>query len=426
MGGSIGNVPIMSESDRRYLFEKSMEGDWEAVVTIYEDQPWAGREKITKGNTALHIAVLDRQESIVQKLVQVIAAIGNVSMCLHIACGHPYLVGVCNKELETPLFVAARHGKIGAFFCLLDMSGSRAQFYGMLRNKNGETILHCAIAGGHSTSPLHLLTNKPIAFRSGTHLSPVDKLIYHCILVPEVHRPPGDDKNSKNKHVPTYCECFGARLMYLQVGEWNYPNWSLLPRMGKASIWDEPTILLLETKMKTEGMGVLETPILITEKNGIKEMVERILDLYPMAIRDIDSNKKNIVLLARNIVKDSVFGAVDNKGNSALHLAAMFADYRPWLTPGVALQMKWEVKWYEYVNKSMPPNFFRFHNNENESAKQIFTREHRDLVQKGGQWLNNTATSCSLVATLIATVAFATSTAVPGGTKEGSGKPNLE
>ena len=74
----------------------------------------------------------------------------------------------------------------------------------------------------------------------------------------------------------------------------------------------------------------------------------------------------------------------------------------------------------------MPPNFFRFHKNENESAKQIFTREHRDLVQKGGQWLNNTATSCSLVATLIATVAFATSTAVPGGTKEGSGKPNLE
>ena len=113
--------------------------------------------------------------------------------------------------------------------------------------------------------------------------------------------------------------------------------------------------------MKTEGMGVLETPILITEKNGIKEMVERILDLYPMAIHDIDSNKKNIVLLAvenrhphvyelflkRNIVKDSVFGAVDNKGNSALHLAAMFADYRPWLAPGVALQMQWEVKWYE-------------------------------------------------------------------------------
>ena len=113
--------------------------------------------------------------------------------------------------------------------------------------------------------------------------------------------------------------------------------------------------------MKTEGMGVLETPILITEKNGIKEMVERILDLYPMAIHDIDSNKKNIVLLAvenrhphvyelflkRNIVKDSVFGAVDNKGNSALHLAAMFADYRPWLTSGVALQMQWEVKWYE-------------------------------------------------------------------------------
>ncbi|XP_034704096.1 uncharacterized protein LOC117928299 [Vitis riparia] len=370
--------------------------------------------------------------------------------------------GVCNKELETPLFVAARHGKIGAFFCLLDMSGSRAQFYGKLRNKNGETILHCAIAGGHSklayliaqqyedlvntisdrgTSPLHFLANKPTAFRSGTHLSPVAKLIYHCILVPEVHRPLGDDKNSEKQ---TRTDLL--RVLWSKINVFTDPNWSLLPRLGKASIWDEPIIvagqaakklddeLLLETKMKTEGMGVLETPILITEKNGIKEMVERILDLYPMAIRDIDSNKKNIVLLAvenrhphvyelflkRNIVKDSVFGAVDNKGNSALHLAAMFADYQPWLTPGVALQMQWEVKWYEYVKKSMPPNFFRFHNNENESAKQIFTREHRDLVQKGGQWLNNTATSCSLVATLIATVAFATSTAVPAAPRRGA------
>ena len=29
-------------------------------------------------------------------------------------------------------------------------------------------------------SPLHLLANKPTAFRSGTHLGLVDKIIYHC------------------------------------------------------------------------------------------------------------------------------------------------------------------------------------------------------------------------------------------------------
>ena len=74
----------------------------------------------------------------------------------------------------------------------------------------------------------------------------------------------------------------------------------------------------------------------------------------------------------------------------------------------------------------MPPHFFPSHNKFNETAKQIFIRDHKDMVQKGKEWLGSTATSCSVVATLIATVGFATSSAVPGGTREGSGKPNLE
>ncbi|PON54441.1 Transmembrane protein [Parasponia andersonii] len=104
-----------------------------------------------------------------------------------------------------------------------------------------------------------------------------------------------------------------------------------------------------------------ETAILIAAKNGVTEMVEKILQLFPVAIHDMNSEKKNIVLLAvehrqphvyklllrRNILKDSVFQQVDNKGNSALHLAAMLGDYKPWLIPGAALQMQWEIKWYE-------------------------------------------------------------------------------
>ena len=66
-------------------------------------------------------------------------------------------------------------------------------------------------------------------------------------------------------------------------------------------------------------------------------------DLYSLAIHGIDSGKKNIVLLPMenrhshvyqlllkiNIPKDiyTVFGGVDDKGKSALHLAAMFTGY---------------------------------------------------------------------------------------------------
>ncbi|KAG8485510.1 hypothetical protein CXB51_019063 [Gossypium anomalum] len=195
-------------------------------------------------------------------------------------------------------------------------------------------------------------------------------------------------------------------------------------------------------KKKTKEVAKRETPILIAAKSGITEMVDQILQRFPVAIHEMNSENKNIVLLAavenrqphvyqlllkKNIImKDSVFRVVDEKGNSALHLAAMLGDHKPWLIPGAALQMQWEIKWYEFVKHSMPVHFFARYNKENKTPKDIFTDTHKQLVDKGGEWLTNTSESCSVVAALIATVAFATSTTVPGGVKSESGKPTLE
>ena len=90
-------------------------------------------------------------------------------------------------------------------------------------------------------------------------------------------------------------------------------------------------------------------------------MVEKILEVNPVAINDKNEEKKNVILLAvenrqpevyellvkRKFQKESVFRAVDNKGNSALHLAAMLSNYQPWHIPGAALEMQWEMKWYK-------------------------------------------------------------------------------
>ncbi|KAJ9692851.1 hypothetical protein PVL29_011783 [Vitis rotundifolia] len=168
-------------------------------------------------------------------------------------------------------------------------------------------------------------------------------------------------------------------------------------------------------------------------------MVEKILEVNPVAINDKNEEKKNVVLLAvenrqpevyellvkRKFRKDSVFRAVDNNGNSALHLAAKFSNYQPWHIPGAALQMQWEMKWYKYVKNSMPPHFFTHYNDEKRTPKEIFTEAHSELLKEGGKWLNSTSSSCSVVATLIATVAFATSATVPGDFSEKNGKPNL-
>ncbi|KAJ4722997.1 putative Ankyrin repeat-containing protein [Melia azedarach] len=198
--------------------------------------------------------------------------------------------------------------------------------------------------------------------------------------------------------------------------------------------------LLTFDKKKAQQSGRKETPILIAAKMGVAEMVEKILNIFPVAIQDLDSNNKNVALLAvenrqnriyelllnRKLLRETVLRQVDNEGNSALHLAATFGEYRPWLIPGAAFEMQWEIKWYEFVKKSMPRNFFVRYNNKGKTPKEIFTETHKDLVKEGREWLTKTSESCSVVAALIATVAFATSATVPGGVNQQSGKPILE
>ncbi|BFG13813.1 hypothetical protein CerSpe_000870 [Prunus speciosa] len=179
-----------------------------------------------------------------------------------------------------------------------------------------------------------------------------------------------------------------------------------------------------DKKMKRQLM----TPILIAAKMGVSEMVEKILKKFPVAIHDVDSENKNVALLAIENRQSHVFKLlqkkkksiasllrqVDNKGNNALHLAAKCGNYRPWRTPGAALQMQWELKWYMVVKNSMRHHFVRY-NKEGKTSEEIFTTSHKDLHRDGSNWLIKTSESCSVVAALIATVAFATSATVPGG-----------
>ncbi|KAI9110492.1 hypothetical protein K1719_018358 [Acacia pycnantha] len=165
-------------------------------------------------------------------------------------------------------------------------------------------------------------------------------------------------------------------------------------------------------------------------------MVKAILEKFPSTVNfdEVKNDEgKNLVLLAvekrqsevyeflcKNLrLTRSLFKQVDNEGNSALHLAARYGGDRDWKFPGEVLIMQWEYKWLEYVRNSMPPGVFATYNYKFETPDEIFKETHKDLSTKDEEWLSKTSGACSVVATLIATVAFATAATVPGSLDKG-------
>lgn len=60
---------------------------------------------------------------------------------------------------------------------------------------------------------------------------------------------------------------------------------------------------------------------------------------------------------------------------------------------------------------------------DDQTAKDFFRKEHKELAEQGEKWMKDTANSCMLVSTLIATVLFAAAFTVPGGNINDKGVP---
>ncbi|KAL4604589.1 hypothetical protein ACB092_10G202500 [Castanea dentata] len=416
---------------------------------------------------------------------------GTLKMCICIAKADPSLGIARNEDGETPLFLAALDGERVIFLqlhsiccCKLDSS-----YY---RKHGGETILHCAIkrecwdlayeilqlhkelvnsVNEKVIGPLHLLAEKPSAFRSGCYLGGWNNIIYYCTTADV---PKEIDTTLLNKFPKNHQTCIDfIKFLYsmVQAGisrtESEDRN-SVRAKLGSLGFdfgimpKEEPTDgekgsnpqpeSKNESPSKTDkpdesdsekGSSLPESPLLTAAKNGIIEMVKEILKTFPMAIHDT-TKEKNIILVAvenrqpqiyqllsksklgENLQTNSMLQARDKDDNNVLHLAAKLGKHQSWLIPGAALQMQSEIKWYEFVKSTVPKYLLHQTNNDNKTPADIFTENHKNLVKEGGEWLNKTSESCSVVAALIATVAYATSTTVPGGVKQNSGTPILE
>ncbi|KAJ0035942.1 hypothetical protein Pint_26482 [Pistacia integerrima] len=70
------------------------------------------------------------------------------------------------------------------------------------------------------------------------------------------------------------------------------------------------------------------------------------------------------------------------------------------------------------VESYVHPSLQEQRNKKNKTPRDVFTEEHKELVKQGEKWMKGTATSCSVVATLIITVVFTAAFTIPGGNND--------
>ncbi|KAI3955868.1 hypothetical protein MKW98_006228 [Papaver atlanticum] len=151
-------------------------------------------------------------------------------------------------------------------------------------------------------------------------------------------------------------------------------------------------------------------PYLILEDFGNKTMIE-------MAIEERNERILSVIFeTCPDDAKNELVSSIDESNNGILHYAAKLAPSSQLSSiSGAALQMQREIQWFKGVENIVPEKDKYLRNKDGNTAQFIFTEKHKDLMEKGEKWMKDTSGSCMLVAALIATVAFAASITVPGG-----------
>ncbi|XP_011047004.1 PREDICTED: uncharacterized protein LOC105141473 [Populus euphratica] len=182
-----------------------------------------------------------------------------------------------------------------------------------------------------------------------------------------------------------------------------------------------------------------ETPLIAAARHGIVEIIKAILDVYPQAIEHINEKDESIFHAAARCHGKEILDLlpssyalmprlgrrITRNGDSILHQAAYLGGTHHRDRPGDALRMQSDIQWFKRVKKIVPAYFVNHRNEKGQTAQELFTTEHKRLVKDGSKWLMRTTQACTLVAVLIATVAFTSAYTVPGGSNSKTGHPLL-
>ncbi|XP_030942224.1 ankyrin repeat-containing protein ITN1-like isoform X3 [Quercus lobata] len=372
------------------LYQAAIKGDWEVAKDVIEKYPVIVRVAITrKWETALHIAAAEKRTAFVKELIK---HMNEEDLALK------------NKDDNTAICFAAASGIVEIAEVMVEKNNNLP----MIRGNKGMRPIYMAALFGHRNmvSYLYPVTNFGSLAREeqiSLFLATISADLYGFKWIYY--------KDLMQTLAHQLVEKFWEHVLQLQ-------DWEI------SKLTKTPSELLFDAA----ELGNVEFLIIL-------------IRAYPDLIWKVDQNNRSLFHTAVLYRQEAIFNLIYEIGaikdliaaykdknntdnNNILHLAGILAPLsRRQIVLGAALQMQRELLWFQAVEKIVPPSYIKTKNSKNQTPKELFSEEHKKLLKEGEKWMKSTATSCMLVATLIATVVFAAVITVPGGENNDTGVP---
>ncbi|KAM0955552.1 hypothetical protein ACFX2A_024423 [Malus domestica] len=295
---------------------------------------------------------------------------------------------------------------------------------------------------------LQELACMPSLFLSGTRLRFWQQWIYNSIHIRHasgIHDVRIDVQKQANDPVNDQGDLIIRSVMALLQGlVSNLRKFFGIDHMYKMKQIHVQSLEVLQGMCKmTEGLSLkqmqgssVQTALFKAVEHGNDEFLRQLFTANILALGIYDENAKGMFQFSIECRQEKVYNffhefiqimnvrtesRVDKFNNTLLHSAARLSP--PAQLKHIqcaALQMQRELQWFKEVEKIVPSKFLEVVNHpDGMTARDLFTKNHKELAKEGERSMKATATSCTVVAALIVTIMFIAVFSVPGGSKAG-------
>ncbi|KAM5585444.1 hypothetical protein ABKV19_004705 [Rosa sericea] len=430
------------------LYKYALKGDWEAAELILKkDRSRLLRASISRGyETVLHVAAGTSHIHFVEKLVRMMEVEdlalqdvnGNTALCIAASAGSLDIVKILIEKNKSLLTIRGGKGMAPAYMAaVLGQSEMACYLYRyreskeMLEKTDRENLFFSCINNCLYDLAFQLLDTDKALAKARTS-SQKNKTALHILA----RRPSAFGGSQSPRMWTRLINSFLPGLKFASKRKSREANGAL---QLVHRLWEE----VLRNDEHDDVMRLIKYPsnlLFDAAELGNYEFLAALMSSYPELVWETDEKNRTIIHVAVlhrhasifNLVheigsiKDVIVTYEDDQGNNIVHMAAKLAPQNQLsLVSGVALQMHRQLVWFEEVKKIVQPQYIEMENDEGKTPQELFTEEHTVLMREGEKWMKDTATSCMLVATIIATVVFSAAFSIPGGTDDHTGKPIL-